>query len=293
MDGTLRISEAFELYRVEHIVYLNQSAKTEEMHVYAMKSLIAFAGDIPIADLSFEQVRKWKESMSRRIGSNTVRGYIIKLRVVLKHLAIRGYKNILNYEMVGIPKKQDKPISFLTPREVDNLVNIAFRPLSGYKRQNRYRNRALIYFLYSSGIRVSELCKLDIADLREDNTFTIIGKGRKTRLCFFDDKARYYIDEYLETRDDNCTALFITGINSSRITAGVVQLIFRRLSEEIGKHVTPHTMRHSYATDMLRNNTNLVYVRDFLGHNSVQTTEMYTHVVNEDLRAIYREKHTS
>lgn len=292
MVNKLLISEAFEIFRVEYIVYLNQSPKTEEMHTCALNSLIKFAGDIPIADLTFDTVRKWKAHLSQDKSPNTVRGYLIKLRVVLKHLSRKGYKNIINHEMVGVPKKEQKIVEFLTESEVSQFIDAALVQLAGYAKINRYRNAAIISLLYASGLRVSELCALDRTMIRDGlDTFTVIGKGGKQRLCFIDERARKYVETYLSMRSDNNPALFISP--DGRITKGVVQLMFRHNARRADmKHVTPHTMRHSYATNMLRNNTNLLYVSKFLGHSSVQTTEMYTHVVDEDLRAIYREKHT-
>lgn len=290
--GTPRISEAFEIFRIEYIVYRNQSAKTEEMSQCAMRSLIEFVGDIPIESLTFDMVRKWKEHLQKTRSQNTVRGYIIKLRVVLKHMAQKGYIGIINHEIVGVPKREQKIVEFLLPADVTLFIDAALKAAPGYSQINRYKNAAIISLLYGSGIRVSELCSLDRASFREGlDTFTVIGKGNKPRLCFSDERTQQFVQKYLSLRSDNNPALFVSNFN--RITPGIIQLMFRINSKRAGMDtITPHWMRHSYATNLLRNNTNLIYVKTFLGHSSVQTTEMYTHVVNEDLRAIYREKHT-
>lgn len=287
------VSEAFEMYRLEYIVYRNQSQRTEEMHRLALKSLISFAGDMPISDLTFDMVRKWKDHMSKTKSANTTRGYIIKLRVVLAHIRLQGY-TALNPELVGIPKRKTTVVEFITPTEVQYLIDCIFKPQSGYSTLNRYRNRAIVALLYSSGIRVGELCDLNKLSIREDSTFTVVGKGDKSRLCFVDTRAMSAIKEYLAIRNDNADALFICEKTGKRITKGVVQMVFRYAREKAGfeKDIHPHTLRHSFATNLLHNNTNLLYVRDFLGHSSVQTTEMYTHVVNEDLKRIYAEKHS-
>lgn len=290
----MSISEAFELYRVEHIVYLSQSSRTEEMNALAMKSLIKFCGDIDIKDLTFDVIRKWKDDLSKRCSDNTVRGYILKIRVVLKHARLKGY-DVLNYEMVGVPKRENKIVEFLTKEEVSILIDSAFAPKAGYSRVKRYRNRAIISLLYASGIRNSELCSLNRNQILEnDDTFSVMGKGNKPRVCFLDERAREHINEYLELRDDNEPALFISELNGKRVNPGSIQMILRNVAKKSGinKQIHPHTLRHSYATNMLKNNANLLYVSKFLGHKSIQTTEMYTHVVDEDLRREHKLRHT-
>lgn len=292
MPLRMLISDAFEMFRIDHIVYNNQSSKTEEMNRLACRSLLNFTGDIDIEDLTFDKVRKWKEHLLRTRSEGTVRGYIIKLRVVLKYLAQRGYKGIINHEVVGVPKRGDTVVEFLTPSQVQQFLDTALEPRAGYSHRSRTRNAAIIALLYASGIRVSELCHLNRDFLKPGmNEFTVVGKGRKARICFVDERAKYYLNKYLMLRSDNNPALFI-GNMGNRITKDNIAVMFRVNSRRSGLSAHPHTMRHSYATNLLKNNTNLLFVSKFLGHSSVQTTEMYTHVVDEDLRAIYNQKHT-
>lgn len=292
MTLPMRVSEAFEKFRVEYIVYRNQSAKTEEMSRLACRSLLEYVGDIHISELNFDTIRRWKENLERTRSPNTVRGYIIKLRVVLKHLAQQGYRNVINHEAIGVPKRRQTVVEFLTPEEVTRYIAAAIKPKPGYYKVNRLRNAAIIALLYASGIRVTELCNLDRTFLRDGmDSFTVRGKGGKTRLCFLDDRAKFYLGEYLATRKDNKPALFINGTRR-RITKGNIEMMFRHNNGRAKMDVHPHMLRHSFATDLLRNNTNLYYVSKFLGHASVQTTEMYLHIVDMDLRRIYRKKHT-
>lgn len=165
---SIKISEAFEMYRLEKIVYSNQSEKTEEMNRCAMKALIEFTGDIPIVDLTFDTIRKWKEHLSVSRSQNTVRGYIIKLRVVLKHLLLRGCTGIVNPELVGVPKRKTVVVDFVTPEEVNRLIDAVFDSYD-YTNINRYRNRAIISLLYASGIRNDELCRLNRTSLQMDD----------------------------------------------------------------------------------------------------------------------------
>ena len=128
------------------------------------------------------------------------------------------------------------------------------------------------------------------------DSFTVIGKGNKPRLCFIDPVTHKYLDEYLALRDDPYPALFVPEQQKGqeKINPGVVQMVVKNAAIKAGldKNIHPHTLRHSFATDLLRNNTNIVYVKELLGHASVQVTMTYTHVVNEDLREIHRLKHT-
>lgn len=297
MKPDLTLSEAFELYRKDVIVYTNQSAKTEEMNRCAAKSIVNFLGDIPIAELDFDMVREWTSDLGRTRTSNTVRGYILKLRVVLKHLKARGF-DVLDADVIGIPKRDSTVVDFLEVDEVRELLRASFKKGPGYSKFKRYRNRAMIALMYSAGLRNSELCQLNRSQIRPGvDSFTVIGKGNKPRVCFIDPTTHKYIDEYLELRKDAYPALFVSEQKKGRekIKPGVVQMVVKNAAIKAGlsKSIHPHTLRHSFATDLLRNNANIVYVKELLGHASVQVTMTYTHVVDEDLHKIHMLKHTA
>lgn len=289
----MRLSEAFERYREDVIFFRNQSSKTEETHQIAKRQLVAFLGDKELESLRFDDVRRWKAHLEKGREAATVREYIIRLRVVLRHLQKRGIP-CLDYELIGVPKRLVKVPEFLTTDQVRELITAVARPRRGYPAVNRLRNAAILSLLYASGIRASELCQLDRSDLRDDGTFTVIGKGRKPRLCFYDERSRHYMDEYLDLRHDANPALFISDQNGRRISKSTLQVIFLNARKRVNfkTQVHAHTMRHSFATDLLRNNTNMRYVQEMLGHSSIQTTQMYTHVVNSDLKQVYAEHHT-
>lgn len=297
MKSDLTLSEAFELYRKDVIVYKNQSAKTEEMNNCAMKSIINFLGDIPVTSLSFDAVRKWTADLRKTRTSNTVRGYILKIRVVLKHLRALGYEDILDPEAVGMPKRDSHVVDYLEVEEVQAMLKAVFRKGAGYSKFKRYRNRAIIALMFSAGLRNGELCNMERSQIKDGiDSFTVIGKGDKPRVCFIDPVTHKYIDEYLALRDDPYPALFVSEQQKGRekINPGVVQMVVKNAAIKAGleKNIHPHTLRHSFATDLLRNNTNIVYVKELLGHASIQVTMTYTHVVNEDLHQIHRLKHT-
>ena len=266
------------------------------MNQCAMKSIVAFLGDIPIAELEFDQVRKWTTDLRKTRTSNTVRGYILKLRVVLKYLKARGYE-CLDAEAVGIPKRDSRVVDYLEVGEVEAMLHAVFQKGPGYSRCKRYRNRAIIALMFSAGLRNGELCNMERTQIKDGvDSFTVIGKGNKPRVCFIDPVTHRYIDEYLALRDDPYPALFVSEQQKGRekINPGVVQMVVKNAATKAGldKNIHPHTLRHSFATDLLRNNTNIVYVKELLGHASIQVTMTYTHVVDEDLHQIHRLKHT-
>lgn len=289
----MKISELFKKYENEVIYELGQSVRTLEMHNLALRTIIDHCGDIEASDFTFEKYQSWRRSLLKKCCNNTARGYILKLRVVLRHAKLSGL-DVINHELIKVPKRENKVVGFITPEEVSILIREAQRPRAGFSKFNRARNALLVSFLYASGLRVSEACKVDILDIREDNSFSIVGKRGKVRLCFIDDRTRILLNEYLNFRNDNLQALFISEKTGKRISKDTVEEIFRTLRKNcnFSKPLTPHILRHSFATNLLSNNTNLIHIRDLLGHQSVQTTEIYTHVVNTELAKIYQEKHT-
>ena len=262
MTINLTLSEAFEKYRKDVIVCRNQSAKTEEMNQCAMKSIVAFLGDIPIADLEFDMVRKWTADLRKTRTSNTVRGYILKVRVVLKHLRACGY-DVLDPEVVGIPKRDSRVADYLEVDEIQAMLHAVFQKGAGYSKFKRYRNRAMIALMFSAGLRNGELCAMERTQIKDGvDSFTVIGKGDKPRVCFIDPVTHKYIDEYLALRDGPYPALFVSEQQKGRekINPGVVQMAVKNAAIKAGldKNIHLHTLRHSFATDLLRNNANIV-----------------------------------
>jgi site-specific recombinase XerD len=288
----MRISEAFDLYLRDSIRFRNQSRKTEEHHNDTRKSLIKFVNDLDMVELTFDVVREWKYGMERRnLATATIRGYLIKLRCVLLYL--ERTHDYLKAEQVPLPKKIESVPEFITKADVAMLITTVSKPNPGYSMLNRYRNAAIISLLYASGIRVSELCAINRGDIHE-NSFTVIGKGKKPRLCFTDERSIALLNKYSARRGDNHQAMFISAQNGRRINPGGVQEVFRgaRVKAGFNKPIHPHTLRHTFATEMLKANTNLRYLQVMLGHESIATTQVYSHVVDLDLQKIYLEHHS-
>ena len=290
----MRVGELFDEYRDRVIIQGGQSERTLETHEFVKKCTIEYLGDLDIESLNFENTSRICASWRKNRSQNTVRLYIIRLRSVLKYARLRDLP-VVNYELLKVTKRKAKVVNFLEAEDVASLIDCVFAPRAGYSKFKRLRNRAIISLLYSSGIRLSELVSIDCIDIKKDRTFTVIGKGDKPRLCFIDERTWYYIEDWIEFRTDESPALFISELTGKRISKSTVQEICRNAQARagFGTHIHLHILRHSFVTNLLRNNTNLLLVRDFLGHSSVQTTQMYTHVVNEDLRKAYLKNHTT
>lgn len=278
----MKISAAFKLYEEQYIEVKNQSLRTLEMSRLAARNLVKFTGDIDIENLTLNHIYLWKKNLAINKTENTCRGYILKLRVVISFLYKINH-NCLNPDLIPVPKREPSLPIFLTREEVSHMIQ------SGHNNRTKF----IISLLYASGIRLSELIKLNRGQII-DNKFTVIGKGKKPRLCFIDERTRYYMELYLSERADNSEALVVSYENKTRMTATNIQLLVRNAAKRAGikKHVTPHTLRHSFATNFLRNNGNLRYLSTLLGHSSLDTTAMYTHVVDNDLEQQYQRYHS-
>ena len=278
----MRLSEAFNMYLEDYIRAKNQSTRTEETHEACKRLLINFFGDKELSEVTLLDVREWRKEISKGRKANSIRVYILRLRAVLKYCNIRDIPCIRS-ELVPIPKREDTVPVFLSEAEVSEMIKCAFN----------LRNSFIISLLYSSGIRLSELISLNRGQI-VDRRFTVIGKGRKPRLCFIDERTELLMELYLAQRTDNCDALVVSAENKQRMTATNIQLLVRNSAKRAGiiKKVTPHTLRHSFATNFLRNNGNMRYLSAMLGHASLDTTMMYAHVVDYDMRQQYEKYHT-
>lgn len=276
------ISEAFDSYQKNYMVIRHQSIRILETHGVCRRSLIETVGDKDMADLTIEDVSRWVKSLQKNRCLNTVRNYITRLRVVADYLALLGVPSIKS-ALIPIPKREATVPAFLTPQEVSDMIDHACN----------IRCAFVVSLLYSSGIRLSEMIQLNRGQIY-DRCFTVIGKGKKPRLCFIDQRTERLMGLYLASRDDNCEALVVSAEHKARMTPTNVQLIIRNAARRAGivKRVTPHTLRHSFATNFLRNNGNMRYLSAMLGHASLDTTMMYAHVVDNDLQIQYEKYHT-
>ncbi len=282
----------------------NRSQKTaENYHLYLMR-LIEFIDDIEVEKFDAEMLRKWrlwlaryKDDRGQELSKLTQTYHLIALRSFLKFCSKRSIPT-LAADKVELPKVTRKQVSFLKDDELQQLF--AQIPTDS---QIGLRDRAIIALLYSSGLRVSELTKLDRDHVNlKRREFMVRGKGQKDRLVFVDDGAAELIQTYLNARTDAITPLFIRygghevtdrSGDFKRLTPRSVQRMVSRYAKLAGitKQVSPHTLRHSFATDLLMNGADLRSVQTLLGHSNISTTQIYTHVTDPHLREVHKRFH--
>lgn len=259
------------------------------------------------SDITREVLRQYRLRLNRygsEMGGDDLKAitqayHLIALRGFLKYLARREIRS-LDPSLVDLPKVTRKQVTFLHYDEVeDMLAQIDTSTESGL------RDRAIIELLYSGGLRVSELIGLNRDSINlERREFMVRGKGSKDRPIFISRSAADKVRDYLDARTDSLPALFLnnsknlqavdTSGNYRRITARSVERIVERYARLAGitKHVSPHTLRHSFATDLLMNGADLRSVQSMLGHADISTTQIYTHVTDAHLREVHEKFHS-
>lgn len=283
------ISEAFFEYEQSEIIAGGLSKKTLESYVYAEKLAEKYFNNVDITTINAQDVREFYAHLLTWQKPDTARGNILCFRAVIGYLNKSGVKTSVDQEHIKVPKREKREIQYLTEPEVEEFINVVGQKVRGYSEANRLRNIAICKLLYTTGIRVGELCALNRNSIR-DRQFTVIGKSKSPRVCFITSDTEKAIGEYLEIREDNNSALFVASQTGRRITPGGVRIVFKNAcdrSDFSGIH--PHTLRHSFATKLLDKEVDLRYIADLMGHESLDTTRLYTHFTNPKLRRIYEQ----
>ena len=301
------VSEALTDF-LEHLeIEGGRSQNTIRNYSLYLERFIEFAGDIEVVKITSEIIRRYRLWLNRYKNDNdgkelsilTQSYHLIALRGFLTYLSRRDIPS-LSADKIILPKTVRKQVTFLQYDEVVNLIDNI--PLDS---EQGLRDRAIIELLFSSGLRVSELVNLnrDHINLKR-REFMVRGKGQKDRPVFVSQHAAEQVENYLQARQDSLPALFLN--YSKRSTKPTTSGDYRRLSARsiqrmishyarlagITKHVSPHTMRHSFATDLLMNGADLRSVQSLLGHSSISTTQVYTHVTDQHLKDIHERFHS-
>jgi site-specific recombinase XerD len=291
---------------IEHLeVEGGRSAKTAENYRLYLERFVEFTEDIKVEDITSEVIRKYRLWLNRyknnadgELATITQSYHLIALRGFLGYLSRRDIPTLAPNKIV-LPKVSRKQVTFLHYDEVERLISgIDISSEAGL------RDRAIVELLFSSGLRVSELINLNRDHVNtKRREFMVRGKGQKDRPVFISEAAAGWVDHYLDIRDDTLAPLFIsysknvepnTTGDYRRLTARSVQRMVSKYARLAGitKHVSPHTMRHSFATDLLMNGADIRSVQSMLGHSSISTTQVYTHVTDEHLREVYEKFHS-
>lgn len=267
-----------------------------------------FSSTLPgksIKDLDLADVRKYRVYLANREDEKgltlkrvTQNYYIIALRSFLKFLIKKDYQT-LEPSKIDLPKAESRSIKFLERDHVDRLVTAC-----DTSKIEGIRDRAILELLFSTGLRVSELVKLNCDQINlERREFGVIGKGGRARVVFVSDRAVEWIKMYLEKREDTFKPLFIrySGKVIDENSGERMRLTSRSIERIVKKYVrlsripidaTVHTLRHSFATDLLINGADLRSVQEMLGHKNIATTQIYTHITNRQLREIHKAFHS-
>lgn len=247
--------------------------------------------------LNRQETKSEKGKSATTLKKRTQNYYLIALRAFLKYLARQNIES-LSPDRIELAKVPERSLDLITIEELERLLKAPdVSTLRGL------RDKAMLELLFSTGLRVSELCALprDI-NLKLDEV-SVRGKGEKVRVVFISDDARESVKKYLDKRDDMDDALFVqilgkneklaTKRDSMRLTSRSVERIIKQYAIKAGisKKVTPHVIRHSFATDLLRNGADLRSVQMLLGHANINTTQIYTHVTDTQLKKIHKQFH--
>ena len=237
------------------------------------------------------------EKNGKNLKKNTQNYHMIALRIFLKYLTKNDIKT-LEPEKIELSKQQQRQVDFLDEKDLDQILEAPL--LIGSQEIIQARDKAILELLFSTGLRVSELSSLKVENINlRKSEFTIRGKGGKIRLAFVSQNAKTWIKRYLDLRKDMNPGLFISHerikkiVNKKNISPRSIQRIVQKYAKVAGltKQVTPHTMRHSYATDLLMNGADIRSVQSMLGHASITTTQVYTHITDNRLRDVHKDFH--
>jgi site-specific recombinase XerD len=284
-----------------------RSRKTIENYKHYLERFLGWAKIEKPGEIDADLIREYRlylnrteDQFGRGLKKITQNYHIIALRNFLRYLARRDIKS-LSAEKIELAKQSPRQVDFL---EGDELERLLVAPEGTGPRA--LRDRALLELLFSTGLRVSELCKLNRDSINlAKGEFSVRGKGEKIRVVFLSDRAKKAMENYLAVRKDIDPALLVrypkskkpelaqNKLNKLRLTPRSVERIVKHYSIKAGisKKVTPHILRHSFATDLLTGGADIRSVQTLLGHSSITTTQIYTHITDKQLREVYKAFH--
>jgi len=300
----MKIEEAIKRYLDYLEIEKGKSIKTRRNYQYYLSVFKNFLEglkktEVSIEDIDLESIRLFRlflnrkkiDGQKRTLSKKTQSYYLIALRNFLKYLIRYNYK-VLSPEKIELPKIEPREIKVISWEELERLLSA---PKGNSLKE--LRDRAILEMLFSTGLRVSELTNLKRKDINlKADEFTVRGKGSKIRIVFLSSVAKQALAKYLKKRQDSEEHLFVSLPKKNRVTPLTSRSIQRIVSywarrAGIVKPVTPHTLRHMFATDLLQNGADLRAIQELLGHSQITTTQVYTHLSNQALKEVYQAFH--
>ncbi|MBI4994013.1 tyrosine-type recombinase/integrase [Candidatus Wolfebacteria bacterium] len=294
------INKLFQNYLNYLEIEKNRSPKTRENYERYLKSFFKFAKIKSEIDITNDIVRDFRIFLARSKNEKgeyykktTQSYYIIALRNFLKFLIKNEYK-VLAPDMIELPKTPSRQIEIVEYKDLERLLS---SPKGGDLKN--LRDKAILEILFSTGLRISELCALSRYFDIDRGEITVRGKGDKLRVVFLSERAKESLKNYLAKRTDAEEAMFVslTKAKNSKIIGRILPRTIQRLvsfyarkAGVMGK-ISPHQLRHQFATDLLIGGADLRAVQELLGHSSITTTQIYTHLTNKALREVHKSFH--
>jgi len=301
MDANSAKRQFLEYIEIER----GRAVKTIENYDHYLSRYFSQMQIKKVGDISEQNVREFRLWLNRQPGSKdasmkrrTQNYYMIALRAFLKFLRKRDI-DAISPEKIELAKLPERQIDLITSAELERLMKAPgeayVKEQDPHKKRQFLRDTAILELLFSTGLRISELCALNSdIDLTRDE-LSVRGKGEKVRVVFLSSEAKDAVRTYLKARDDMEEALFVDGRPKGlhRITPRDIQRHLKAYVARAGitSVVTPHTMRHAFATDLLSNGADIRSVQQLLGHASINTTQIYTHITDAHLREVHKKFH--
>ncbi len=294
------ITEFLEYLEIER----GRSQRTIRNYDFYLRRFSHWAKNPKPTEVTREMLKKYRLWLNRslegrdeeNLKKSTQNYHLIALRSFLKYLSKQGVKS-LPAEQIELAKQSKRSVEFL---EVDELERLLEQPAKHAEGIIMLRDKAILEMLFSTGLRVSELAGLQIEQINlKRDEFTVRGKGDKPRLVFLSASAKDAIRAYLKKRKDPSPFIFIShdrakkGREPGALTPRSIQRIVEKYSKMAGitKKITPHTLRHTFATDLLLSGADIRSVQSMLGHASITTTQIYTHITNKQMKEVYKKFH--
>ena len=269
----------------------NSSPKTIENYTLWINRFIQYTGDMDVGQVKSIYIQDFRTHLTKQgLSPKTINYHVIGLRSLFKFL-LRNDVDTLAPEKIDLAKIPPRQLSYLSESEVEKMLNAPNKSKNPPLRV--LRDLAILYTLYGTGLRVTELITLKKQDINlYQKQFSVIGKGSKLRSVFMTDQAREKIRAYLVSREDTSDFLFISLSRNSYgkpLSRNSVEALVKEYAQLVGiaKKVTPHTLRHSFATSLLKKGADIRSVQVLLGHSSITTTQIYTHVDDKYLQQVH------